>query len=146
MRHTHLYHLVKCLSRFHLFEFTALQMQVSFVSIGRRGSSGLRFGSKALVHCRRASHPKECRSLTHATYPSHCSPHGPFQATHSLVKGRTTQDSIWRPAFFFSCAKIRGRDARKYIQSVAFLTHQGFARTSDILTHDENGYLIARFP
>src|SRR5713101_5199954 len=96
MRHTHRHHLVKCLSRFHLFGFTTLQTQVSFVGIGRRGSPGLRFGSKALVHCRWASHPKECRSLTHATYPSHGSPHGPVQATRSLVKGRTTQQSLWR--------------------------------------------------
>src|SRR6266702_6428155 len=95
MRHTHLSHLVKCLSRFHLFEFTALQTQVSLVGIGRRGSPGLRFGSKIQVHCRWASHPKECRSLTHATSPSHGSPHGPFQATRSSVKGRTTQNSVW---------------------------------------------------
>jgi hypothetical protein len=33
--------------------------------------------------------------LTHATSPSHRSPDGPVQATRSLVKGRTTQYSVW---------------------------------------------------
>src|SRR5215469_1583783 len=102
MRHIHLYHLVKCLSRFHLFEFTALQAQVSFGSLGHRGSPGLCFGSKALVHCRWASHPKECRSLTHATCPSHGSPHGPFQATRSPVKGRPTP--FWDRVAMLGCS------------------------------------------
>ena len=36
---SHLYHLVKCLNRFHLSQVTTLQSQVPLVNIGRRGSS-----------------------------------------------------------------------------------------------------------
>ena len=86
--------LVKCLSRFHLSDFTTLPTQVSLVSIGRRGSPCLCFGSKTSVHYLWASHPEECHSSTHATSPSHRSPDGPFQATRSPVKGRTTHKSI----------------------------------------------------
>ena len=87
--------LVKCLSRFHLSEFTTLQTQVSLGGLGRRGRPGLRFGSEISVHCQWASHLQECHSLTHATYPSHRSSDGPLSATRSPVKGRTTQLSAW---------------------------------------------------
>jgi hypothetical protein len=89
VRHTHRHRLVKCISRFHLSGLTTLPSQVPFVSIGRRGSPCLCFGSKTLVHCQRASHLEQCRCSTHAACPSHRSPDGPFQATRSPVKGRT---------------------------------------------------------
>ena len=97
VRHTHRHHLVKCISRFHLLGFTTLQAQVPFVSIGRRGRPCLCFGSQMLVHYQRASHPEECRSSTHAAFPSHRSPDGPFRATRPPVKGRTPPYPIAAP-------------------------------------------------
>jgi hypothetical protein len=98
VRHTHRHRLVKCISRFHLSGLTTLPSQVPFVSIGRRGSPCLCFGSKTLVHCQRASHLEQCRCSTHAACPSHRSPDGPFQATRSPVKGRTPPYPMGIPA------------------------------------------------
>ena len=77
------------LRRFHRF---------LFVSMGHRGSPLLRFGSEIAVHYQWASHLEACHASTHATSPSHRSPDGPFQATRSSVKGRTTQKSEWHRA------------------------------------------------
>src|SRR6266566_7206066 len=60
---------VKCLSRFHLFEFTTRKPQVSLVSIGRRGSPCLRFGSEISVHCQWASHASGVPPLNACHFP-----------------------------------------------------------------------------
>jgi hypothetical protein len=95
VRHLHQHLLVKCVSRFHLSEFTTLQTRVPLVSMGHRGSPLLRFGSEIAVHYQWASHLEVCHASTHATSPSHRSPDGPVQATRSFVKGRTTHKWVW---------------------------------------------------
>src|SRR5215467_722974 len=75
---------------FHLFKFTTLQTQVSFVSIDRRGSPSLCSAQRGRYIVSGLSTLPECRSSTQTAYPSHRYPDGPFQATRSLVKGRTT--------------------------------------------------------
>jgi len=69
VRHIHRYRLVKCVSRFHLFEFTTLQTQVSLGSLGRRGSPCLRFGSEISVHCQWASHASGVPLLNACHFP-----------------------------------------------------------------------------
>jgi hypothetical protein len=81
---------------FHLFKFTTLQTQVSRVSIDRRGSPSLCSAQRGRyivsgLHTLRSATPQR------VPLPSHRSPNGPFQATRSPVKGRTTQHLTYCP-------------------------------------------------
>jgi hypothetical protein len=46
-------------------------MEVSLVSIDRKGSAISPVWLGDFAHCQRASHPLSCRDRTHAAYPSH---------------------------------------------------------------------------
>src|SRR6266852_2629787 len=90
MRPTAMPFWAKCLNRFHFFDVTTLQTQISFVSIGHRGSTCIQSVPDVSFHFQRASHPEECRSSTHAAYPLHCYPNVALWATLLLVRERTS--------------------------------------------------------
>src|SRR5216684_6823927 len=95
MRPTAMPFWAKCLNRFHFFDVTTLQTQISFVSIGHRGSTCIQSVPDVSFHFQRASHPEECRSSTHAAYPLHCYLNVALWATLLLVRERTSCSSVY---------------------------------------------------
>src|SRR5712692_2264020 len=95
MRPTAMPFWAKCLNRFHFFDVTTLQTQISFVSIGHRGSTCIQSVPDVSFHFQRASHPEECRSSTHAAYPLHCYPNVALWATLLLVRERTSCSKVY---------------------------------------------------
>src|SRR5713226_1608925 len=95
MRPTAMPFWAKCLNRFHFFDVTTLQTQISFVSIGHRGSTCIQSVPDVSFHFQRASHPEECRSSTHAAYPLHCYPNVALWATLLLVRERTSCSRVY---------------------------------------------------
>src|SRR5712692_7520680 len=95
MRPTAMPFWAKCLNRFHFFDVTTLQTQISFVSIGHRGSTCIQSVPDVSFHFQRASHPEECRSSTYAAYPLHCYPNVALWATLLLVRERTSCPSVY---------------------------------------------------
>src|SRR5258708_650249 len=95
MRPTAMPFWAKCLNRFHFSLVTTLPTQISFVSIGHRGSTCIQSVPDVSFHFQRASHPEECRSSTHAAYPLHCYPNVALWATLSLVRERTSCPPVY---------------------------------------------------
>src|SRR5260370_41140770 len=110
MRPTAMPFWAKCLNRFHFSLVTTLPTQISFVSIGHRGSTCIQSVPDVSFHFQRASHPEECRSSTHAASPLHCYPNVALWATLLLVRERPSCSPVYhhrrRSAFLRQAARV----------------------------------------